>query len=460
MSKAGNTKTSLFKAGRKQHEKFNRKRSKGGPKGSDIPPAKVSRQDYDEDIDSDEELEKEQQKQAEVEDELATLETTQDKRIRLAKQYLRQVQEQEQERYDEEADESKLVTGMARTLKQSFLKETGRVHRALGAKCTGFELERAISFHWKKQRLSPTCCALSADDAFLYVGCKSGWVVRWDVAAKQRTACFQVKNSVIHAIALSHDLKYLVVADGTEEMKVLDGTTLVQQNTLKGHAKAVTGVVFRQNSYQLFSCSADRTVKVWSLEEMVYIETLYGHQSQVSGIDALALERVVTSGGMDQTIRVWKVAEESQLVFNAVEEDFSAVKFVSNELFVSGSVEGSFALWSSGKKKPIHRIKLAHGQQSEGHPNWISAVGVLANSDIVASGSCDGAVRVWKLINKRRTIQPLLQIPVEGFVNAIEFTSDGKFLVVAVGQEHRMGRWWTLRQAKNQVLWIPLSIET
>lgn len=411
---------SLFKAGRKQNEKFNRKRAKGVPKDSIIP-SKTSRQDYDEEIDSDEELEKQQQKQPEIDDDVAALETTQDKRIRLAKQYLRQVQEDEQER-DDYADESELASGVARTLKESFLSASGKSHRTLGGKYTGYELNKAVSFHWKKQRLSPTCCALSDDDAFLYVGCKSGWIVRWDVKSRQRTAYFQAKNNAIHSIAVSHDMKHLAVADGTEDIKVLDGVSLIQRNTLKGHSQTVTGVVFRKNSYQLFSCSADRTVKVWSLDEMVYIETLYGHQSQVSGIDALSLERIVTSGGMDQTIRIWKVAEESQLVFNSIAEDFSAVKFVSNDLFVSGSVEGTFSLWSSGKKKPLHRIKLAHGQQDVGHPNWISAVGVLASSDIVASGSCDGTVRVWKLVNKRHTIQPLLQIPVEGFVNAIEFT--------------------------------------
>uniref|UniRef100_A0A182SBC8 Uncharacterized protein n=1 Tax=Anopheles maculatus TaxID=74869 RepID=A0A182SBC8_9DIPT len=361
---------SLFKAGRKQNEKFNRKRSKGGGSKDSIVPSKTSRQDYDEDIDSDEELEKEQQKHPEIDDDVAALETTQDKRIRLAKQYLRQVQDEERER-DDNADESDLASGVARTLKESFLSASGKSHRTLGGKYTGYDLNKAVSYHWKKQRLSPTCCALSEDDAFLYVGCKSGWVVRWDVKSKQRTACFQAKNSAIHSIAVSHDMKYLVVADGTEEIKVLDGISLTQQNTLKGHSKPVTGVVFRRNSYQLFSCSADRTVKVWSLDEMVYIETLYGHQSQVSGIDALSLERIVTSGGMDQTIRIWKVAEESQLVFNSIAEDFSTVKFVSNDLFVSGSVEGTFSLWSSGKKKPLHRIKLAHGQQDVGHPNWI-----------------------------------------------------------------------------------------
>ncbi|XP_053674164.1 U3 small nucleolar RNA-interacting protein 2 [Anopheles nili] len=450
---------SLFKSGRKQNEKINRKRSKGPSIGNLAKPIKAARHDFDEEIDSDEELDKEQQHQAEFEDEVAALETTQDKRIRLAKQYLRQVQEEEQER-DEYEDETQLASGMARTLKESYLSAAGKSHRTLGSKYTGFDLENATSLHWKKQRFSMTCCILSADNDYLYVGCKSGLVVRWDLKTKQRTAYFQAKSSVIQSLAVSHDMKYLVVADGTEEIKILDGTSLTQVNTLKGHSNTVTGVVFRLNSYQLFSSSADRTVKVWSLDEMVYIETLYGHQSQVTGINALSAERIVTSGGMDQTIRIWKVAEESQLVFNSLNEDFSAVKFVSNDLFVSGSVEGSFSLWSSGKKKPIHRIKLAHGQQDVGHPNWISCLGVLANSDIVASGSCDGFVRIWKLANKRRTIQPLLEIPVEGFINAIEFTSDGSFLVVAIGQEHRLGRWWTIRNVKNRVLLIPLSIDS
>uniref|UniRef100_A0A182N877 Uncharacterized protein n=1 Tax=Anopheles dirus TaxID=7168 RepID=A0A182N877_9DIPT len=448
---------SLFKAGRKQNEKFNRKRSKGGPKEAPVP-SKTSRQDYDEEIDSDEELEKEHRKQPKIDDDVAALETTQDKRIRLAKQYLRHVQEEEQER-DDYADEKELASGMARTLKESFLSASGKSFRVLGSKYTGFELEKATSLHWKKQRLSPTCCTLSSDDAFLYVGCKSGWVVRWDLQSKLRTAYFQTKSSAIQSLTVSHDMKYLVVADGTEDIKVLDGTSLVQLNTLKGHSKPVTGVVFRLYSYQLFSCSADRTVKVWSMDEMVYIETLYGHQSQISSIDALSLERLITSGGMDQTLRIWKVTEESQLVFNSIVEDFSAVKFVSNDLFVSGSVEGSFSLWSSGKKKPLHRIKQAHGQQDIGLANWISAVGVLANSDIVASGSCDGVVRLWKLTGKRNTLQPLLQVPVQGFVNAIEFTRDGRFLIVAVGQEHRLGRWWTLRSAKNQTLLIPLCLD-
>uniref|UniRef100_A0AAG5DK96 U3 small nucleolar RNA-interacting protein 2 n=1 Tax=Anopheles atroparvus TaxID=41427 RepID=A0AAG5DK96_ANOAO len=447
---------SLFKVGRKQNEKLNLKRTKG-TSTANIKPTKAPRIEEEEEIDSEEELEKQQNKYTEVEDETAALETTQDKRIRLAKQYLRHVQEQEQER-EEHEDEGDVTRGMARSLRESYLGSTGKKHRVLASKLTGYDLDKATTLHWKMQRLSPTCCTVSENNAFLYVGCKSGWIVRWDLKSGKRTGSFHAKNHSVQSLTVSHDMKYLAAADGTEEIKVLDGTSLVQLNTLKGHSKTVTGVVFRKGTYQLYSCSADRTVKVWSLDEMVYIETLYGHQAQVSGIDALGLERIVTSGGMDQTIRIWKVPEETQLVYNALNEDFAAVKFVSNELFVTGSVEGSVCLWSCGKKKPLHRIALAHGQEDDGHPNWITSVGVLANSDVIASGSCDGFVRVWKLGNKRRSIEPLMSIPVVGFINAIEFTSDGQFLIVAVGQEHRLGRWWTLRNAKNRILMIPLSL--
>ncbi|XP_052862222.1 U3 small nucleolar RNA-interacting protein 2 [Anopheles cruzii] len=450
---------SLFKTGRKLNEKGNRKRTHA-PSKSKNNAAKLAERD-DETIDSDEELEKEarghQGSRLQHVDTSLALETGQDKRIRLAKQYLR-LHADEQKLADDD-NEPDLQLRVAQSLKESFLSDTGRVHRPLADKYTGFLADQILPLRFKRQRLSPTCICLSADDAALYVGCKSGLIVRWDLSARKRTAVHCTENKIIRAITVSQDNRYLAVADGTEQIKVHNGTTLVQLNSLQGHSAPVTGLVFRQDTLELYSAGEDGTVKVWNLDEMAYIHTLFGHQSHVSGIDALSLGRIVTSGGMDKSLRVWKVAEETQLIYDLLKEDYSAVKFISNDLFVSGSIEGSVCLWSCRKKKPLRRIAVAHGQQDVGHPNWISAVAVLSNSDVVASGSCDGFVRIWKLTNNRRSIEPLMNIPVVGFVNAIEFTCDGRFLIVAVGQEHRLGRWWTLREARNRVLLIPLRTE-
>ena len=43
-----------------------------------------------------------------------------------------------------------------------------------------------------------------------------------------------------------------------------------------------------------------------------------------------------------------------------------------------------------------------------------------------------------------------------GFVNGLEFSQDGDFIVAGIGQEHRLGRWWRRKDSKNSVLCIPL----
>lgn len=186
----------------------------------------------------------------------------------------------------------------------------------------------------------------------------------------------------------------------------------------------------------------------------------YGHQTPVTSIDALSRERCITSGGGDCSIRIWKIVEESQLVYNCppTTDGVECVKLIGNEHFVSCGVDGSLSVWSSGKKKPLCTVQHAHGKTASGEANWISAIASLLNTDVIASGSCDGFVRIWKLIGASKTIEPLLEIPVEGFINAITFSNDGKQLIICVGQEHRLGRWWTLKQAKNKTIVVPMVV--
>jgi ribosomal RNA-processing protein 9 len=38
----------------------------------------------------------------------------------------------------------------------------------------------------------------------------------------------------------------------------------------------------------------------------------------------------------------------------------------------------------------------------------------------------------------------------------MEFTNNGQYLIAGIGQEHRLGRWWRIKESKNCVLIIPL----
>jgi ribosomal RNA-processing protein 9 len=224
---------------------------------------------------------------------------------------------------------------------------------------------------------------------------------------------------------------------------------------LPGHRDAVSGLAFRAGggAGTLYSCSRDRTVKLWSVDEMAYIETLFGHQSDCNAVAALRRERCVTAG-RDNSVRCWKIPEESQLVFHGKGGSHDCVAMVNETFYVTGTDTGHLCLFSQKRKKPAHVVKFAHGEDVHegecggGAASWITAVACLRDTDVVASGSSDGLVRFWRAdLSGRGCLRPVGEVRVEGFVNGLAFSPDGGFLAAAVGSEHRLGRWWRHRGA-------------
>jgi ribosomal RNA-processing protein 9 len=176
------------------------------------------------------------------------------------------------------------------------------------------------------------------------------------------------------------------------------------------------------------------------LDELAYIETLFGHQDEVTHIAALAQERCISVGARDRTARLWKVVEETQLVFrggggekkskNSLEEkryadgSMDRVAMIDEEMFVTGSDNGSISLWALQKKKPIFTISTAHGFDTpmsadavsaeqnpdpevipESQPRWITALATIPYSDVVLSGSWDGCIRVWRVSEDKKRLE-------------------------------------------------------
>lgn len=265
-----------------------------------------------------------------------------------------------------------------------------------------------------------------------------------------------------------------------------------------GHRGGIRGLTFRKKKHTLYSCSDDRSVRIWDLDAMGYVESLFGHQDAVSAplhdrvhgkidvnfvfyqqvtcIDSLTRERVVTGGGRDGTVRVWKIVEESQLVYNGHPNgNIDCVKLINEENFVSAGDDGTISTWNVNRKKPLHVTTNAHGTYKSfpgceiDTPRWVSALTAWTNTDLVASGSCDGVVRFWRAGERFKSLVGGVTVDVEGWVNAMEFSSGtettaagmekkGKFLVVGTGKENRLGRWFPdCKAGKNSVVIIPLK---
>ncbi|KAM3915521.1 U3 small nucleolar RNA-interacting protein 2 [Leptodactylus fuscus] len=391
-------------------------------------------------------------------------ETAQEKKLRLAKEYLQQLQEQEEDRLEDEGEDV-----IAHRLQENVLEQRGKLQRPLAKELLPPE---PAEIRLLRGHQGPvTCLVITPDDQHVFSGSKDCSIIKWSISDGKkvhkipggRKGCEDRHvghTAHILCMALSSDGKYLASGDRNKLIFIWNAETCQNLHKFQGHRDAVSGLSFQKGTYQLFSASHDRSVKVWNVAENAYIETLFGHQDCITGIDSLSRERCVTSGGRDGTVRVWKIAEESQLVFSGHEGSIDCIRLINEEHMVSGADDGSLALWNVSKKKPLARMKCAHGSHGEAgldQPYWVSAVAAALNSDVVASGSHDGNVRIWKCAEAFRGLQPLYTIPLVGFVNSLQFSSSADFLVAGVGQEHRLGRWWRLKPAKNGLYIIPFK---
>jgi ribosomal RNA-processing protein 9 len=91
---------------------------------------------------------------------------------------------------------------------------------------------------------------------------------------------------------------------------------------------------------------------------------------------------------------------------------------VNEETFFSGSNDGTLGIWSIAKKKPIFSIKNAHKNHITNGYNscgWITSVAAYHNSDLLASGSDDGSIRIWSYTNLKNTLVERFQIKIVNF---------------------------------------------
>lgn len=80
-----------------------------------------------------------------------------------------------------------------------------------------------------------------------------------------------------------------------------------------------------------------------------------------------------------------------------------------------------------------------------------------------ASGAGDGAIRIWAINPSKAGGAGGLAIkgalPARGFVNGLSLARSGRFVLAALGQEQRMGRWARDGGARNGVALHMLRME-
>lgn len=420
-------------------------------------------------------------------------ETPEQKRLRLAKAYLRSMEiegggqegGEEESGTDEDGVTDPKPVDISERLKVEALAQRGHYQRKIadGVSLPEEGCSRLICRPMKRQggggfhRKSLTgVCIPGGDGTKCYSVSKCGALVGWDLDTLSRNNTFtygarQAQRSrpsgpastsaePLYSVCCSDDGRTVVTGGHSGTITAWDARSGEVVKTFeKVHKAEVTGLTFQSGTQQLFSCSRDRTVKIWSLDDMAYVDTLFGHVQGCTQIDCLRKERVI-SVGEDRTCRLWKVQDETQLLFKGTpcSGNVDACCFVNGTTFVTGSQDSSVSLWSMFKKRPVYTVRGAHGSHGDGDGSacstWVHSLAACANTDLVASGGGDGRVTLYRVDPEDQTASERMRAVgevegVEGYVNALAFNAEGTVLVAGAGQEPRLGRWGRNPSSKN-----------
>ncbi|KAL8443687.1 hypothetical protein Emag_005860 [Eimeria magna] len=251
---------------------------------------------------------------------------------------------------------------------------------------------------------------------------------------------------------------------------------------LRGHRGPVTGVRFNgekdggghEGEAELVSCSADKSLKTWSLSCRSVANHFYGHATEVNCIDLLQPDKPVT-GGSDGTLRSWK---DTHAAFPPMGSCVDSVAMLSPSLFCCGTQGGLLSLFNSSFKKPLACVrvdalsgaeKIATAQpraplRATGAATSVSALCALRLTDALLVGTEGGAVQLWAATQHDRkagggslTAIPGAAAQTGGVVTGLCVSKDNSFAVAAVSTESRLGRWHKSEGAKNGIRVIPFA---
>ncbi|MCK4658824.1 MAG: serine/threonine protein kinase, partial [Phycisphaerae bacterium] len=165
--------------------------------------------------------------------------------------------------------------------------------------------------------------AISSNGNRLAAGSANGPIHVWDIAdlsAVQRIATLKGHTEWVGGVVfLDHAGRWLVSASGTltsaesqdHTLRLWDVDSGDQVDVRTDHTDVVNDVAINLARDQLASGSADRSVRVWSVDwaggrpRLELIETLTGHTDAVRSVVFHPTEPRLVSGSADRTIKVW-----------------------------------------------------------------------------------------------------------------------------------------------------------
>lgn len=233
-----------------------------------------------------------------------------------------------------------------------------------------------------------TALALSGRHAL--TGHANGKVVLWDIDKAEKIATVHRNEANIWSVAFTGDPNRFATASHDWKVTLWDARQpSAPLAVLDGHENAVHALAYAPQQLLLASGSADRTVRLWSLDTLSLKRNYSGPRDFVTSLAFSNNGKQLAAGALDGRIHLWSIASSRRLrALTGHRGRVADVAFSpSGDQLASAGEDGTVRLWTL----PRGRIARA----LTGHVGGATVVAFAPDGQHLISAGVDGRLRLW-----------------------------------------------------------------
>ena len=220
--------------------------------------------------------------------------------------------------------------------------------------------------------------------------------------------------------------KKIAVAYGETMLRIWNPEDGQCVETLEGHTQPANDVTYSPDGKYIASCSNDGKIRIWDANTYQCLKTLSYHEGRVTSINFSHDGQYLVSASMDEKdVVLWNMDYENMFgpvgTYAHGDNVYYATFSPDDKYIATACEDGNVYIWD---------IELGESMVLGKHSGSVSYVSYSPDGKLLASASEDGSVKIWNAESGF-----CLQTAINGVddVNSVDFSQDGKYVVVAYG---------------------------
>jgi hypothetical protein len=234
--------------------------------------------------------------------------------------------------------------------------------------------------------------ALALNGSRALTGHANGKVVLWDIDRAEKITTVQRNDANIWAVTFTGDPDRFAAASHDWKVTLWDARQpAAPLQVLDGHENAVQALAYAPQQLLLASGSADKTVRVWSLDTLVLKRAYRGQRDFVTSVGFSSSGKLLGAGALDGRIQIWSVMSSRRLrTLTGHRGRVAHIAFSpSGDELASAGEDGTVRLWDLRRGRVLRALT--------GHVGGATAVAFSPNGEHLVSAGVDGHLRLWAI---------------------------------------------------------------